>query len=402
MNPQSLRRLLSILEQGFQALGNLVVTVLLARWLSVQDFAEVATALTIWFFFESLQRTGILMPYISDVPDPVADPERHSNWFVINLSFLVFGSLFLLLQPNVYNNTLTVAIKFSIFIIPAAGIYFYIRRSLYHQNRVFIAFWMSFINVFSMFIAIGLFYFQVFSINAEAAVCLYVGSFLFSGFFGFIFLYSTFQAPSGVFSYLNEKRSHIFEMSLGAVFAYFYNNGIQLVVSAFAVAAEAAAFSATRVIVRPLIVVVTAFSDVERSAASRAYYELGDDGLDCFLRKMFTSLVLLIFPVGLLLIYFAPDILSFLFSGKYDQFSSEARLWLVALVPQIIAIPLDIKNSVRKKSRFLLLARFSGASASVITLCVLALIVGNMQAWIGIFSVGFGRMASLVVLNLRQ
>lgn len=402
MSPHIFRRLVSVADQGGQAFGNLIVTVFLARWLPIEGFAEIATALTVWFFFESLQRTGIIMPYVADVPNPGENRSMHTSWFVVNLVFLLIGTTVLYIFGHVLSGALGAGIRIACLIVPAAGFYFYTRRVLYHENRVTTAFLISLLNVFAMMTVLLLMYLDVIASTAKTAAGLYAGAYLFAGTVGVVVLRSGLSAPSNILKYIKTKRKMITEMSLGAICAYFYNNGIQLLVAAFASAAEAAAFSATRVLVRPLNVISTAFSDIERSAASKAYSTGGDVGLDCFVRRMFLILLGILFPIGAFLIWFTPELMTFLFSDKYAGFEREAQLWILALLPQIIALPLDIRQSVKQQSELLLLARFTGAVASLVTVCLSILFWGDMRAWIGIAAVGVGRFASLCVMHIKN
>lgn len=402
MKNHTLRRLISIADQGVQAFGNLVITVLLARWLPVEGFAEVATALTIWFFFEALQRTGIIMPYISDVPEPRENRSAHTSWLVINFAFLITGTVILIGLGQVLTGTIGAGVQFASYIVPAAGFYFYTRRVLYHEDRIFAVFCVSTLNVAFMFLTMLLMFLDVFPITSATAVALYAGTYFLAGGVGIILLRKGFVVPRRVFGYMHSRMNEIQMMSLGAICAYFYNNGIQLIIAGFAAAQEAAAFSATRVLVRPLNVISVAFSDIERSAASKAYYKGGDAALDGFVWRMFAVLVAILLPMGMALFWLTPNLLSFLFADKYIEFETTARLWILALLPQVIALPLDIKQSVKKQSESLLTARFAGAMASMVTVLGSAVLFGHIQAWMGVAAVGSGRLVSLIVMQIKN
>lgn len=396
------RQIVSVLDQGFQAGGNLIVTVLIARWLSVEGFATVAAMLSIWFFFEAVQRTGILVPYIGEVPAIEEKKADHTLWLYINVLLLTGAVAVLFVLGFVLPPFAAKSAHLAAFLVPSAGLFFYGKRLLYHAGSPLVALGVSLLNIGFIFVGLAAIFHGLLPRDASAIAVLYGASFFVSSAVAFFCLRHTFGHRTNTLSAIRFRMSLIYKMSLGAIASYVYNNGMQLLLVLIAPIAEAAAFAATRVLVRPVILIIQAVMDIERSEASRLYNSCGDKTVQSFLRQLMLKLAFVLFPLGMVLFFYTPQITHFLFDGKYDEFAQVGQMWLLALVPQFIALPLDIRQSSQNRANALLIARCGGALACLACFTFFYFWSSDVTAAIGVACVASGRAANLIVLWLTQ
>lgn len=389
---------LRILDQGGQAVGNMAVTVMLARSLSIDSFAVVATVLAIWFFFSNLQRNGVVVPYIADVPDSVDDSNAESAWFAVNVAFCTAICLMLALAGSLALGLLGEGLMYASPLVLFAGLHFFNWRVLYHRERYVAASALSLILVGLLLASAAAMYFHILPADTPSAVGIYVFSYAGAFVCGLAIVSPSIPHLTKVRSFYAEKKSLIGLMSFGAFFAYFYNNGVQLILAAFAGAIEIAAFAATRVFIGPINMVVVAVTDLERSHSARQFQQAGVNALIRSTNRTLVVMTAITTPIAIGLVFYSSEILTLLYGPKYSGFTSVAQLWVVALIPQILAIPLDIQLSVRKQGKKLLAARAAGAFAAIAALAIAYVAEGEIRAWSGVLAIGCGRLFSLLVM----
>lgn len=402
MAPALFRNSLRIADQGGQALGNMAVTVMLARTLSVDSFAIVATALTVWIFFSTLQRNGIIVPYIADVPDPKDSASSESTWFAVNALFCAASCLTLVIAGGLAPGLLGQGLKYSSLLVLFAGLHFFSWRVLYHRGRTVAACMVSLLSVGLLLAFAAAMYFREVPPNVSNAVGIYVLAYGGSFVCGLFLVSPSMPKLKKAQTFYHQQKDLIGVMSLGALFANFYNNGIQLVLAAIANAIEIAAFAATRVFVGPINLIVVAITDMERSNAARRYHEYGQEALMRSTNRTLLTVATIIFPVGLALLWYSAEMLEFLYGSKFNEFVFTAQMWVVALIPQILAIPFDIQQSIQKQGKKLLAARMIGALAAAATLIAVYITEGELQAWTGVLAIACGRLLSLTTMYINS
>lgn len=396
------RRIVSVVDQGLLAGGNMVATVLFARWLPVEDFAVVAAMLSIWVFFEAVQRIGILALYIGEVPTIEENKADHTLWFYVNILILAGAVVVLTVLGFVLPSFAAKSAYLAAFLVPFAGLFFYGKRLLYHAGRPLVALGTSCLNVGSLSVGLAAIWLGLLPRDASAVALTYGAGFFVAAAVAFICLRRTFAHPTNTANALRFRISLIFKMSLGALAGCVYNNGIQFLLVLYAPFTEAAAFAATRVLVRPVNLISQAITDVELSTASRIYCQDGNHALNAFLRRIMLRMTVLLGPIGIILVFYTPEFIALLFDGKYDAFNNVGQAWLLALIPQIASLTLNMRFSVQARVNTLLLARGLGAMTCLFLFFALLFLHDTITALGGVLCVLVGRSTVTLVLWVNR
>ncbi len=398
------RRALSLFEQMLFAVMNLFGMVLFARWLSVKAFGTLAMALALWYFFETIQRTTVIIPFMIEVPDPKASAEAFGGWFVFNLCFAVLSGLMIFLLsflPVVTGEWMSV-FQYAACILPAYMLFFFSRRALFHLEdfRSIVIFFLSFAAIYGT--GILLLYFNILDKKIQSIIGMLFAAHVIPGIFSAVHFVRYMKISRRFYTIISHSGKLMYELGGAGLASFFSNNGIQLLLGFLSGPYQVAVFSATRTLTRPVNLILVAVNDVERSKASKIFTTNGMVGLNNFLHKMYYFLLgLSMLPIAGMVL-FPEVILNLVYHNtEYVNYSLELRLWAIALIPMFLVLPVDIKLSIIKDTNFLL--KLKSINAIVVLSAVVCLhLTDNLTAMSGIGCIIFGRVILLLFELIRN
>lgn len=384
------RRLSSLFENGVLAASGLLLVVALARMLNIEELGYFVTALAIWYFFECVQRIGILSTYVAAVPRPLEDNNANKSWAALNLkasllSFLVLMFLWGVLYSleSKFAWSVGLGAVFTLFSFHFS----FLRRVAYHAGMYSCS--AASVLIFAVLMLVGFvasYFFDESSLFVLSFV--YVFSIFISALFLAFVLRDLILGSGGGGANLSAS----WGMMFSGVAAYFFNNGIQVVLSVLSGASSAAVFAATRVVSRAYNVFMSALADSERTKASRVNSVQGELQLRMFVFKFMLVLAALC-GVPLCLTYsYSSELLILLLGGDYLPYSYEADLWLLALLPLFVSVPLEIYFTTVLASGFLIKVRWEAALLCLASVFAYVYFDGALSVGAAILSVLWGRV----------
>ena len=333
---------LAILDQGVYSGSNFIFNVLLARWLSADNYGAFSLAFAVYLFFTSFHNAMILEPmsvfgtakYSENIQSYLTS-QFIIHFFVtsilgIFLSLVGYSLLsFSWADPFISNAIIGVGI-----FLPFMLVMWLARRTFYILSEPGWAFFLS--CVYSIFLLGGAFFLH--SIKNESVIA-WFGVIGVSSLTGFITLFRL-DVVSGVSekNKLEWKKLLVEQWVFGkwivlAAFFYFAATQIQIFISAGVLGLEAAgAFRALQNFMLPMMQVLTAISTLVMPSIAFAF---GQKNYINMRKKSFVVAgVLFIFSAFYLcfLFFFAASLENLLYAGKYREY--------VGLIPAIGIIPL--------------------------------------------------------------
>lgn len=357
-------------EQGLLSVVNFCATILLARFLAVEEFGAYALAFTLLTLIQGFQRALISIPIVVMCPNVEKLHANQRHWHKVQallvitsliILLAIFILMFIVVKEAVWLRKVLLALM--ILLMPMFYYEFY-RRWLIQERKTTILLPMacSYTLVFSLTLwAIAIYGGTAIegaaAMATAAALAALIGLFASSrinrrplqSFFDFwqdLWRFSRWQVMSHV-AYAG------------------YNNLIPIIVSYFVGPSGVAVMNATRNIGQPVQTFVMAIDNVDKPRASSALAGGGVAAMRTSLRNTSRTLIV---PGGLYLLavgVFAQPALNFLFGGKYDHAVIELQLWLPVFFLILIAQPIESGLYVLKRSDVLFSGRIWAAVAGL-------------------------------------
>lgn len=396
---------LAILDQGVYSGSNFIFNVLLARWLSADNYGAFSLAFAIFLFFTSFHNAMILEPisvfgtakYANNIYGYL------SSQFIIHVVITGGLGVFILLAGltlfyfNLIDLFLSHAIMGVGFFLPLILLMWLVRRACYILGEPIWAFLLS--CVYSIFLLGGAFYLHFMEIESAIA---WFGIMGFSSLSGLIFLFKLdfFHFMPHKSSELEWKKLLVEQWAFGkwivlAAFFYFAATQIQIFVTSVIFGLDTAgAFSALQNFMLPMMQILSAVSSFALPVVA---FSFGRQNYADMSRKSFvvagvlfvTSLLYLCF-----LFFFAASLENLLYAGRYKMYV--ALIPIIGIIPLVTAVEVGFSLVVRSLQRSIYHAvlTFGMAVAGIVSSLFLIPLFGVVGA---IFSLVVSAILSFVV-----
>ncbi len=144
-----------------------------------------------------------------------------------------------------------------------------------------------------------------------------------------------------------------------------YNNGMNIIVGAVGGATMSSVFSATRIFLAPISMLLAAVDSVDKPQAAKRYREHGLAGLRSALFSTRLFLLMIGIPYILLVGFFAEQMVRLLLGVRYIGHVDLVYGWLGVAIFMLIALPQESGLAMLRQSKVLFISRCSAAIASV-------------------------------------
>jgi len=351
---------LAILDQGVYSGSNFIFNILLARWLTADNYGAFSLAFAIYLFSTSFHNAVILEPMSVFGTAKYAENIHGylSRQFIIHM--VVTGILgvcvsligYVLYYFALVDSFLSHAIAGAGLFLPLMLLMWLARRALYILNEPGWAFFLS--SIHSIFLLGGAFYLHFMKVESAMA---WFGIMGFSGLAGLIILFKL-----DIFSYVSEKNNRLGWQKLLSeqwffgswiVLAAFFNfaaTQIQIFITAGMLGLEAAgAFRALQNFMLPMLQVVSAISTLALPSIAFAFGR--GNYADMRRRGFFVAGALFVFSSFYFsfLFLFATPLENLLYAGRYKEYT-----WLmpiIGIIPLITALESGFSLIVRSLQR---------------------------------------------------
>ena len=354
-------------EQGLLSLVNFCATIILARFLSIDEFGAYALAFTLLMLLQGAQRALVSIPMVVLCPD-LEKLQLHSrNWHVIQAlviaaPLIIVFPFFLFLQDSSWVRNVLLALM--ILLMPMFYYEFYRRRIILERNTTIL------LPMACAYAAVFSFTLLLVAINGGTAITGAIGMAAGATAATLIGFFSSAKRHTNSFpDFLPFWRDlWLFgRWQLMSHVAYTgYNTLIPVMVSFFVGPAGVALMSVTRNLVQPVQTFIMAIDNVDKPRASAALARSGMVAMQASLRN--TSLTLIVPGAFYLLMIgiFAEPTLHLFFAGKYDHGALELRLWLPVFSLMLITQPIESALYVLKRSDILFRGRMWAAIVGLV------------------------------------
>jgi O-antigen/teichoic acid export membrane protein len=380
-------RIIAMGEQGTISGANLFLTIMLARYLTIEEYGAFALAVTLLLLLKGFQRAIVSIPLIVLCPDLEKLYKLKRNWHILQaivvlVPLLILAGVFIVVQKNAWMRS--VLLSLMILIAPTYYYEFY-RRWLIQEQKIRWLLPMAF--VYAAVIALVLGYIATSGGTAlTGAVGMSAGALAASMIGLFVSARNMRMLPSqrlGLFF------SELWQFSRWQVWSHMaysgYNSLVPVIVSFFVGPAGVAVMNVTRNFGQPIQTFIMAVDNVDKPRASAA---LASGGLKAMKAALRNTTLTLIIPGGLYLAIigvFAGPALRLLFGGKYDHAVLELRLWLPIFALMLLAQPLESGLYLFKRADILFRGRIWAAVMGIVASLLLIPMYGVAGALVALF-----------------
>lgn len=165
-----------------------------------------------------------------------------------------------------------------------------------------------------------------------------------------------------------------------------YNNAMPILVGSLFGLEQAAIFAATRILVAPIMMLVSAVDSTDKPRAARALQNGGPAAMMKSLRGSALSLLALGAPYLLILLIFPNTILSLTVGPKYASHTELIPYWIIISLAFLLGQPIESGLGVMRRADLFFWSRLL---AAVLTLGSLALYRGHNGALAGVASIAW-------------
>jgi O-antigen/teichoic acid export membrane protein len=362
---------MSILDQGIFSASNFILGILLARWLSSEQFGAYTIGLTVLVFVYQFYIAFLLDPM--GVLGPAQFPENLREYFVIHLRShfaitIIVGVVFIVISFAGIENQLL--LKQTLFVIgltlPILLLPWYLRRVFYVLGRPVVAMWGSVVYTLSLTVLTILFH-QLNLLSSPAAIFITAIASLLSGLYLLLIfqIRSLYPSIASFTAVITENWNFGKWLITSSIFIAFASQA-QIWISAKLLGLSAAGMlRALQIIVQPMMLTITALTAVATPTLSLAFSK-GD--FESFNRRVvFLSLALLTLAIifeAFLLIFSIP-IEKLIYGGKFSTHAFLLPIW--GTIPLCLAYSSGIQAGLQaaQKPRAFLIAAILWTPASL-------------------------------------
>lgn len=369
---------LAILDQGVYSGSNFIFNILLARWLSADNYGAFSLAFAIYLFSTSFHNALILEPMSVFGTAKYAENIRNylSSQFIIHmvitavLGMFVSSAGYALLYFSFVDTFLSRAIIGVGFFLPLILLMWLARRAFYILGEPGWAFLLS--CVYSVCLLGGAFYLHFMKI--ESAIS-WFGIMGLSSLAGLIILFKL-----DIFNFVSEKNDELGWKKLLAeqwvfgkwivlaAFFYFAAMQIQIFITAGILGLDAAgAFRALQNFMLPMMQILTAISTLALPSIAFAFGRKNYAGM--YRKSFIVAGILFAFSAVYLsfLFFFAPSLENLLYAGRYKEYIG--LIPVTGIIPLITAMEIGFSLIVRslQRSIYYAILTFGMAVAGIIS-----------------------------------
>lgn len=363
-------RLLSASEQVLTSLISMIALIIFSRLMDVPAFGILGGALGIALIVQFIHDSMTVSPFIVVCADPRSDRRAVGDWLLwhflvaAGMSGALFGIGLALLEivPGFAQQVILAGP-----ILLGASIYSYSRRAHYHWGEFGPLILQT--TLYGAIYAVGLALCWSLGWTSSTQAALVIA--LSYGLPGAIFcLRNCLRAEfsMGVFSRIRASGQLIASMGGSSALWQSSYASAQLLLSLVGTPAAVAIFTVTRILERPIGLIISSVLDVDTSRAVRA---LANGGTESFVRVVRQTALILpalsSLPIVLMLAF--PGVfLELLYGESYAGATFELQLRILVLVPLLATAPLSVGLTVLRDTGFLLRANLAGLLGGVLFL----------------------------------
>lgn len=369
------RRIIGFADQILLSMVAFSQVVLYARTMPLKEYGAFAVFISVVVVAQGVHRAFVLLPLITTLN--YQDNGLPKQWIRFNTRFAVVSSLVLavasamLLYCQLERESMVFLFaglaSFGSFIFEFNRKVLYVYRKNYDILKSSVAF--TILQLLPTIIV-----FSVFG-TAVAACAAYSVAVVLSAFGADLIRRGSVATTDGV-SVTRVLVSRMF-WNLGAFGGYAVFNSAMPAILGFAGGAQAVAwFSATRVFLTPVTLVITSVDNVDKPAASHALKTGGRPALRTQLISTSRTLLVLTVPYILLAATLSTWMGDLILGAKFAGSAPFIWAWLLAGMLMLLGQPLETGLAVLGKSNFYFWGRWSGAAVALAVLFLTP--VGNL------------------------
>lgn len=365
-------RLYALADQALFGAGNLLTSLLLARILSVTDFAAYVSAVAVYFVIFGFHRALLVMPFLLSAKEE-HDVLKKAQW--VWMAVLFSAIAFIALQVSAFAmvraHFATFACSVTWFAAcqaPPLLLQEFGKRWLYQDGRGDAVVISSSISFVAILVGIGMIYFGLFPANWASAI---IGA---SSAYGFL-IQMQFLPPARVPPRWGEMRALLSPrlrfgiwQSLTHIPYVMYNQGFPLLLAQLGSPATIAGFSAIRNLLNPTNSIVSAVDATDKVRAIKAMRKRGMAGAFESTKGTRNVLLLMGLPFVILVGATGKWILPLAYKGRYT-YPNELALLAVYFVFVMINQPFETFLTVNQRGKALFFSR-TGSALVTLAMCV--------------------------------
>ena len=364
-------RLSSFADQGLQGVANILMSALLARSLSAEQFGSIGVMLGVNYFVFGLHRANIVLPFIVAAAEDEKLGRKSGAWWWASIAFAglslvvlaaITGLMAVAARFNPQMDWAVRAMVYSTFSAPAIMFAEFGRRWLYQAKLPATAVLTS---VVYSGVGVGV----IFATRSLHSGLVGAAAWTLAGLLGIVpaALAHAPGWPDWRESY-RRWRAHAhfaFWQAMAHIPFAIYNSSLVVLVGALGGHAAAASFTVTRTLCNPAISTVTAVDSLDKPRAARALVSGGLAGVRGSVNR--TRLLLATLTGGYLglVILFAGPLLKLAFGSTYAGHAQEVRLLAVGFFMMCLNLPSETFLIVLRAGRLMFIGRMITAVTTV-------------------------------------
>ncbi len=366
-------RLASFGDQGLQGVANVLMSALLARSLSHEQFASIGVMLGVNYFTFGLHRANVILPFIVAAAEDEKQGRNSGAWWwastaFAGLSFLALAAITagLALVAALWNPNMGWAVRAMVYATtaaPALMLAEFARRWLYQAKLPATA---ALTSVLYSLSGLGLIIATRSMHNGAVGAFAWTLGGLLGMVPGAVALWPGMPDWRESYRRWRSHRHFAFWQAMAHIPFAIYNSSLVVLVGALAGPTAAASFTATRTLCNPAISAVTAVDSLDKPRAARALVSGGLAGLRGSVNR--TRLLLATLTGGYLgvIVLFAGPVLKLAFGEAYAGHAQEVRLLAVGFFMMCLNLPSETYLIVLRAGRLMFVGRLLTAVISVV------------------------------------
>jgi O-antigen/teichoic acid export membrane protein len=376
------------MDQAFFSGIYFIQTAAYVRHLSTFDFGIFSVFYYTLVILISIQRAVIVTPMIISVRSDGRGEIRvwQSGALVLSLSLCCLLLLAFAAQMARHQAASHLSLLYCAFGVTPLLAFEFHRRSLFLQHRPLTAAASS--AIFFLLQGAGTAAALYFHASLQIAVGIYIVNSMLAAIVAGLFALRGLPAASEKFAAALKANSAVIGWNLASLAPYtIYNNAMPIIVSMLFGVREAAIYSATRVLVAPLTMLVSAVDSTDKPRAARALEAQGIAGLFKSLRRTALTLGMLAAPYLIILLVFPRQFLTLAVGTTYGGHVELIPYWVALGLLMLIGQPVESGLVVLRRSDLFFWSR---TIAAALTLVFLAMQRHGPGALAGLSSTAWG------------
>lgn len=345
----------AVLDQAFFAGSNLLLNILLARWMTIEQYGFFVVVYVWFLFFQNIYDSTVIEPmsifgagkYFKNLRKYFGFVFYGHLWFSLLLSAIVIATALLAFVFN----AIQVA---QVLLVMALCLPFLLTRWLTRQpfyiiSRPHLAALGGFLYLVISLIMVVLFQTKGCLNSMTALLAMALGGFLASFIQTILFIkpdWSINQPQDKIMSkeILKDHWNYGQWSVLARIMLWVQGNVSYIVLPLIMSVSMSAAFRATLNLILPILMVVSATVTIFLPSFVRSYAERGRSHLNHYLIIVLIGYITTTLLLGVLVIFFGQWAINYLYDGKFDEFVTFSYVLCMAFLP-VVAAASSIMNA---------------------------------------------------------